>query len=198
LSELEHGTLVPVTEMARLGRWSQLFKAAREAHDGQVLGNIARVHRGLVTGANEFFVMSRDEARQRGLSDWVRPAITRATEILGADGVIHDSPDLRVVLDLPRDFSRTAHAAVDAYLSAGERDGVDQRYITMHRRHWWNIEVGFPAPIVASYMARQAPKFARNPDGLALLNIGHGIYPTGEVRAPRDGGIATPGVRLRD
>jgi len=26
-------------------------------------------------------------------------------------------------------------------------------------------------------MARQAPLFALNPDGLALLNIGHGIYP---------------------
>jgi hypothetical protein len=178
LSELEDGILVPVAEMAGLRRWSQLFKATREAHDGQVLGNIARVHRGLVTGANQFFVMSRDEARQRGLSDWVRPAITRATEILGAGGVIYDSPALRVVLDLPTGFDRTAHPAVNAYLAKGERDGVDQRYITMHRRRWWSIEVGRPAPIVASYMARQAPRFARNPDGLALLNIGHGIYPT--------------------
>jgi adenine-specific DNA-methyltransferase len=32
-------------------------------------------------------------------------------------------------------------------------------------------------------MARQAPAFALNPDGLALVNIGHGLYP---VKAMND------------
>jgi hypothetical protein len=32
-------------------------------------------------------------------------------------------------------------------------------------------------------MARQAPRFARNPDGVALLNIGHGIHPRVEMTA---------------
>lgn len=30
-------------------------------------------------------------------------------------------------------------------------------------------------------MARRAPAFALNPDGLVLLNIGHGLYPVSEV-----------------
>jgi hypothetical protein len=38
--------------------------------------------------------------------------------------------------------------------------------------------VQFPRPpIVATYMARGAPCFARNPDELGLLNVVHGLYP---------------------
>lgn len=178
LARLEGGKLVPATKMAQEKRWSHLFKERqRDAHDGHVLGNFARVHRGFVTGGNEFFLMTGDEAAQRGLSAWVKPAITSASEILASHGVIRDSQSLRVVLVLPADFDRSAHPEVDAYLKHGEATGVDKRYITTHRKPWWRVGVGRPAPIVASYMARQAPKFALNPDGLALLNIGHGIFP---------------------
>jgi hypothetical protein len=30
-------------------------------------------------------------------------------------------------------------------------------------------------------MARRAPAFALNPDGLALLNIGHGLWPVADL-----------------
>ncbi|MBA3877506.1 MAG: SAM-dependent methyltransferase [Anaerolinea sp.] len=178
LGRLEAGKLVPAAVMAGQKRWSHMFKETpREAHNGQVLGDIARVHRGFVTGGNEFFLMTRADATRRGLSAWVKPAITQASQILTSGGVIRDTPDLRVVLDLPADFDRSGHPDVDAYLAEGEAAAVNQRYITTHRRPWWRVGIGTPAPIVASYMARQAPRFALNPDGLALLNIGHGIYP---------------------
>ena len=121
--------------------------------------------------------MTRDDAAKRGLAAWVKPAITNAGEIFGSDGVIRDTPALRVVLDLPADFDRSANPEVNAYLNRGEEAGVDNGYITTHRKPWWRVRVGKPAPIVASYMARQAPKFALNPDRVALLNIGHGIHP---------------------
>ncbi len=178
LARLEGGKLVSAAEMAHQKRWSRLFKEAqRELHNGHTLGDVARVHRGFVTGGNEFFVMTRDDAAKRGLSAWVKPAITTAGEILSSDGVIRDTPALRVVLDLPADFDRSANPEVDTYLKRGEEAGVAERYITTHRKPWWRVGVGKPAPIVASYMARQPPKFALNPDGVALLNIGHGIHP---------------------
>lgn len=178
LAQLEGGKIVPAAEMAQEKRWSHLFKAEKRAiHAGKVLGDIARVHRGFVTGGNEFFIMTRAEAAKRGLTPYVTPAITSASEILGSRGVIRDNPDLRVVLDLPADFDRAAHPSVDAYLKVGEAADVDKRYITTHRKPWWRVGVGKPAPVVASYMARQPPRFARNPDGVSLANIGHGIHP---------------------
>ena len=182
LSQLEAGRIVLRADVAGEHRWSQLFRAEKRAiRSGRRLGDIARVHRGFVTGGNKFFVMTRAEAVARGLSGFVRPAITSASEILASVGEIRDTPALRVVLDLPADLDRAAHPDVHAYLVEGERAGVDKRYITTHRRPWWRVGIGEPAPIVASYMARQAPRFARNPDGVALLNIGHGIYPTSEL-----------------
>ncbi len=182
LSRLATGRPVAAHELARARRWSPIVRAGSpQNHEGRALGDIVRVHRGFVTGANRFFLMTRAEADRRGLSAFVTPAITSASEILGADGVIRDAPDRRVVLDLPPDFDRAAHPSVDAYLAEGERLGVDRRYISSHRKPWYRVGPLKPAPIVASYMARQAPRFARNPDGLALLNIGHGLFPRHEM-----------------
>ena len=188
LAHLAEGRSVPAVELRRSGRWSYLFRQpARSAVDGvpadrgsargRTLGDLVRVHRGFVSGGNDFFILTRERAADLGIAAWCRPAITSAVEIIRAGGVIRDAPERRVVLDLPANFDRAAHPAVDAYLADGERRGVPAGYIASHRRPWWRVGAGEPAPIVASYMARQAPRFALNPDGLALLNIGHGLHP---------------------
>jgi hypothetical protein len=80
-----------------------------------------------------------------------------------------------VLLCLPRDFDPARHHAVDAYVRAGR--SVSEGYLCRHRRPWFALGDPRPAPILASYMARQPPRFARNPDGLLHLNIAHGLYP---------------------
>lgn len=57
------------------------------------------------------------------------------------------------------------------------RPAVSDRYLAKHRRPWWFLGAIRPPPIVATYMARQPPIFALNPDRLAILNIAHGVYP---------------------
>lgn len=49
-------------------------------------------------------------------------------------------------------------------------------YICSHRSPWWHVGAKAP-PIVATYMARQPPAFALNPDGMAILNVLHGLFP---------------------
>lgn len=185
LGSLEAGRLVPRTVLAHAIRWSSLVgsRVPSSAPEGTVpLRSLARVHRGLVTGANGFFVLTRQQAKDHGLLPWCRPAITEGQEILKANGVIRDAPERKLLLDIPRDVDRAHHPALDAYLRAGECDRhgapvVPARYIASRRRPWWFLGHQPPAPIVASYMARQAPAFALNPDGLALINIGHGLFP---------------------
>lgn len=178
LAHLEGGKVVAAADLAARKRWSPFFREVQvPAHDGPVLGDVARVHRGFATGANGFFLMTKQQAAARGLSEWVKPVITAAAEILNSGGVIRDTPERKVLLDLPADFDRGVHPAVDAYLAEGEAVGVHETYICSHRKPWFRVAPKAPAPIVASYMARQAPMFALNPDGLLLLNIGHGLYP---------------------
>jgi hypothetical protein len=172
-------------ELVAAPRWGLLMRGGSStADDGTSvpLRSVARVHRGVATGDNGFFVLSRQEAAARELLPWCHPAITRAEEILSAGGVIRNTPERRLLLVAPRDVDRRAHPALDAYLRSGEqpRKGkppVAEGYLASHRKPWWYLgPVAAPA-IVASYMARQAPAFAYNPDGLVLLNIAHGLYP---------------------
>ncbi len=184
IAELGAGPDVSSAVLKRSRRWSGLLRgrSPTACGDGLIpLGSVARVHRGVVTGANEFFVLTREQARAVGIERWCRPAITSAREILESGGVLRDAPERRLLLDLPRDFDRASDPAVDAYLKAAERPGpggaIAGRYIPGHRRPWWRLGPVPRPPIVATYMARQAPFFALNPDGLALINIGHGVYP---------------------
>lgn len=192
LRTLESGRRLPSAELRTMSRWSPLFRGGNGSDaDSLALGAVARVHRGLATGANDSFILTRERAGALGIERWCRPAVTSAAEILQSDGVVRDSPARRLVLDLPGDFDRASDAALDAYLSEGERRGLPHRYIPSHRRPWWKIGVGPPAPIVATYMARQAPRFALNPDGLALLNIGHGVFPLRQLSEEELAALAT-------
>lgn len=139
---------------------------------------IARVHRGVATGANAFFVLPRERAQELGLSEFCVPCITRAEQILTADGVISETMVDHVLLLIPPELRwEDLPESLRAYLKYGEDIGVAQRYLCRHRRPWWSLGRYEPPPIVMTYMARRAPAFALNPDGLMILNIAHGIYP---------------------
>jgi SAM-dependent methyltransferase len=185
LGSLSEGSFVARSAFAKVHRWSPLVRRLQNDSplDGGVpLRTIARVHRGAVTGANDFFILSRERARQLGVDRWCRPAITSAEEILKSSGCIRDLPTGKLLLDVPKDVNRADHPELDAYLRLGEQPWnggppVSKRYIPSHRRPWWWLGLPHAPPIVATYMARQAPVFAVNPNQLALVNIGHGLYP---------------------
>lgn len=177
---LNVGTTCPRDTLARASKWTPLLSrqfVAAQADDAVPLGAIARVHRGLVTGANEYFVVTREDAARLGIERWCRPAITSGREIMNSDGVIRDGPERRRLVVFPPDIDRSAFPMVDAYLRVGEQLGIPERYIASHRRPWWHLASGAPPPMVVSYMARQAPRFAANPDGLTPINVAHGLYP---------------------
>jgi len=172
---LGDGTLVEIKRVASSSRWTELFRAPGTV-GGETLGSVARVHRGVATGANAFFTMTKAEAQSRGLSKWARPAITGAEEIIQSSGIVRDGPGRRILIDLPAVRRDELPQAALEFVEAGEREGINRRYLAEHRSPWWRLGPKAP-PIVASYMARRAPVFALNPDGLVPLNVAHGIWP---------------------
>lgn len=180
--QLAAGREISSAELADLERWGPTIrKPTKDQHAGHILGDAFRVHRGLVTGANRFFVMSKNEARLLGLAPWCHPAITSADEILDSGGVVRDSPARKVVVAIPSDLDIGSHPEVADYIRQGEhRNGahaISERYVTSHRQPWWHLGRLPRPPVVATYMARRPPTFALNPDGLTILNIAHGLYP---------------------
>ena len=179
LGELKGGQRVRRERLAEARRWTPLLRAARKAPDGYIeLGDICRVHRGAVTGANRVWVVDPDECDLPGKV--LFKAVTRARELFAAGDALSRQDELRAVVGLPPDLDMLAteeRRPVERFLKAARRQGVQHGYIAKSRPSWWSVDLREPAPILATYMARRPPAIVRNLAGARHLNIAHGIYP---------------------
>lgn len=165
--------------LASTHRWSELTFDELDANDELIeIGELFRVHRGQVTGANRVWIQGADTPP---LPESVLfPSVTRARELFGAGEALADTQALRRVIDLPTDLS--AFAGGDArliknFLSYARQQGGDRGFIAEHRRAWWSVGLREAAPILVTYMARKPPAFVRNLAEARHINIAHGLYP---------------------
>ena len=161
-------------------RWSPLLNGATRRPEGYVeLGQMCRVHRGAVTGANATWITDADDPDLP--PEVLFPSITRARELFDTrDGILSDTGGLRSVIDLPVDFNvldDDDRERIERFLHAAERRGVRAGYIARNRKPWWSVGLRSPAPILATYMARRPPAFVRNIAAVRNVNVAHGIYP---------------------
>ena len=207
LGELDGGTAVPAPVLRAASRWTPLVAGPpapatpRQEPGGRAgptgrggrgrltarggrpaghveLGELCRVHRGQVTGANKVWVTATNPA---GLpSRFLFPAITRASELFRAHDTLVSTSRLRCVIDLPADLGELTAAElalVTRFLTEAEAAGAAGSYVASHRKPWWRVRLRAPAPILATYMARRPPAFVRNLAGARHVNIAHGLYP---------------------
>jgi adenine-specific DNA-methyltransferase len=160
-------------------RWTHLTRRNSPAPEGYIeLGELCRVHRGQVTGANDVWIL--DAARFDLPDSVLYPTVTRAKELFSADGELRDNAKLRRVIDLPANLDElngSVRDRVDGFLRFAKAQGADQGYVARNRRAWWSVGLREPAPILATYMARRPPAFVRNSAKARHLNIAHGLYP---------------------
>jgi adenine-specific DNA-methyltransferase len=156
----------------------------REGH--VELGELCRVHRGQVTGANAVWVTAGPHPLVP--ARFCVPAVTRARELIAAGPVLAPGALLRQVISLPADLDELPgrqRAGVARFLRHATAAGAADSYVARHRTPWWRVRLGVPPPIMASYMGRRPPVFVRNQAGASYLNIAHGLYP----REPLDPGV---------
>jgi len=162
-------------------RWGGLFEPdpaeRRQLGDASemVIGELFEIRRGIATGANDFFILDREAARERGVPECcVRPILPSPRSL--ESGVIETDrsgyPRLslqKCVLDctLPLPEIESRWPSLAAYLSHGVDRGIDQRYLPRHRRPWYSQERRDPAPFLCSYMGR--PRAGREPRPLRFF-----------------------------
>jgi len=160
-------------------RWSHLTRPGRKVPSGYVeLGELCRVHRGQVTGANRFWIEGPHAADLP--PSVLYPTVTRARELFEAGKVLKDPATLHRVIDLPIDlgtFEERDRHAIDCFLRLAHESEVHLGYVASNRKAWWSVGLRDPAPILATYMARRPPAFVHNRASARHLNIAHGIYP---------------------
>ena len=179
LGRLAKGRSVSRQRLAETNRWSVLTRVTPALPEGHVeLGELCRVHRGTVTGANAVWV--RRDAHPDLPERVLFPSITRARELFGAGARLGSLDALRRVVDLPVDldvFDAAERRQIDRFLREARARGVPEGYIASNRRAWWSVGLRAAAPILATYMARRPPAFVRNDAGARHINIAHGLYP---------------------
>ena len=205
LGELGGGTPVPVAVLRAASRWRTLAtgpsRPRRRCPEGSVeLGELCRVHRGQVTGANKVWITAGNgSGPAAGLpARFLLPAVTRASELFQAGDALATSAGLRRVIDLPADLGSLAAGEagrVRAFLDRAREAGAADSYVARHRSPWWRVRMAEPAPILATYMARRPPTFVRNLAAARHVNIAHGLYPREPLSPAALAGLA---AYLRD
>jgi hypothetical protein len=196
LGDLAGGTPVPAGVLRAARRWGPLLpglpagrerparQQPRARHPAALpaghveLGELCRVHRGQVTGANAVWITPGGHPLIPARYQF--RAVTRARELIAAGRVLPAHAELRQVIDLPADIGELAaaeRAAVARFLRAATAAGAADGYVARHRTPWWRVRLAEPPPILASYMGRRPPVFVRNLAGARYVNIAHGLYP---------------------
>jgi hypothetical protein len=176
---LQGGRHVRRERLIEAPRWTVLMRSSKPIPQGHLeLGELCRVHRGAVTGANRVWIAG-DQHPQLPASV-LRPSVTKARELFAAGSSIASAEELRRVIDLPEDLDDlepSSIRAVRSFLRWAKAHGAHEGYIAQHRRSWWAVGLRSPAPILATYMARRPPTFVRNLAEARHINIAHGLYP---------------------
>ena len=185
LAPLAGGRDVPRAELQAAARWTPLLRATRPARAGFVeLGELCRVHRGQVTGANGVWIAGDHSGELPAAVLFA--SVTKARELFAANGELASPARLRRVIDLPVDLdvlSGDARRVVERFLRVARAMGADRGFVAEHRKAWWSVGLRAPAPILATYMARRPPAFVRNRAAARHINIAHGLYPRDPMAA---------------
>lgn len=142
------------------------------------VGDYFKSRRGIATGANDFFCLSRAEMREHHLTEaHVEPCITKATD---ADGLVFTREKFNTLIERDRrcfllNPSRNGQN-LTRYLELGQQQGIPKRHLPSHRPVWYLPENRAAADIWVAVFSRESVKFILNTSGAKNLTCFHGLY----------------------
>jgi hypothetical protein len=170
------------TELIDTPKWEPRLQGKREVvTPGWVpLDSLATFRRGIATGANGFFLLSKDTLAEIGISiDRCFRCIGRASDVAG---LIYRAADFETaVTDGGKlyllNLSDPLTEAERRYVNLGDEQGLTSRFLLANRRPWYSMEQRSVAPIWAAVFGRGDLKFVFNEAGVRSLTNFHCIYP---------------------
>lgn len=141
----------------------------------------AKVVRGIATGANDYFTFNLSKVIKYDIPKQnLVPCICKSKDIKGVfftseDFAKLEKSDASIYLfngNPPSDNN------VIAYIDKGEKEKVNEKYLTKCRNPWYSLENRPPSPIWVSVFNREGVKFIRNEANVSNLTTFHCVYPT--------------------
>lgn len=173
---------IALEQLAEIKGWQHLAQSVplQSQSAGPCLGEFFEVKRGLATGANTFFIRSREQWESLGVqSKWLRPVMPapRRFKRLQADS----EADFPMLLALAPDDVLSQD--VQSYLQSCPQK-VREGFVLSHRHPWYSVGPLRPAPIVCTYMSRNQERpfrFIRNKTRATCTNTYLCLYPRREM-----------------
>ena len=154
-----------VGEVLKVG----LSRPPGEIRDGIPLGSFAYTMRGIATGANDFFCMTREqlESKHLPLKRFTRIVI-RTRDAKNSHFTLADLEELDTndtptyLLNLTGDNTELQDKALRDYIESGVALGLPKRSLINQRRPWYKMEKRTPPDFLFAYLGRRNQRFIRN------------------------------------
>ena len=162
-------------------KWREYLKheAKQEYINLKQISEFCTVSRGIATGDNGFFCLSKSQIANHQLPENV------------IDECVCRSADVKAIVFKREDFAELANAdksvflldikdvedsATEEYIKEGERKEINKKYLLSCRKPWYSMEQKPIAPIWVSSACRDRIKFVRNIAGVRSLTTFHSIF----------------------
>lgn len=165
-------------------KWLPFFSCENievDKENANTLDFYGRFGRGIATGANEFFVLTRTDIGNLGLDESLDciACISKSSQIKTA---FFSDDEMKCLIETDQPvylFSVNGNLRQGAqrYIEVGEEKSYHQRYLTKNRTPWYKTEKRDPAPLLLGVFSRGRYKIIRNTTNAINLTCYHGFQP---------------------
>ncbi|MBM3206406.1 MAG: methyltransferase [Candidatus Staskawiczbacteria bacterium] len=146
---------------------------------------IGRFSRGIATGSNEYFILTPEEKNKFNIPDeCVIPCVAKSVFAKDIKFRKEDFSDL--VKQNKKVYLFNGKASENenclSYIKKGERDGINNRFLTKNRSPWYSLENREVSNIWVSVFGRKGIKFIWNDSNCKNLTCFHSFYPSKEKK----------------